>query len=152
MSTEGSLPRVYDAVNSHGNPDLWQRVHGHRPVHLVFFLLHRSHALLTRVRSLSSLLLFADVDCWSLGRSDGVAPVGALDAGPPLVLAGVHSGSGSFPTLLGETWTTTALPFMISSVHETMGRRSRRSGASRKCGPGRLWRQAQVGEPSSALL
>jgi hypothetical protein len=36
--TEGSRPRVYDAVNSHGRPDLRQRLHGHRPVHLVFFL------------------------------------------------------------------------------------------------------------------
>jgi hypothetical protein len=36
--TEGSRPLVYDAVNSHGSPDLRQRVHGHRPEHLVFFL------------------------------------------------------------------------------------------------------------------
>jgi len=37
--TEGSLPRVYDAVNSHGNPDRRQSAQGHLPVHLTFFLL-----------------------------------------------------------------------------------------------------------------
>jgi hypothetical protein len=36
--TEGNLPRVYEAVNSHGKPDRKQRAHGHRPEHLVFFL------------------------------------------------------------------------------------------------------------------
>jgi hypothetical protein len=40
--TEGNLPRVYDAVNSQGRPDRRQSVHGHRPVHRVFFLLHVS--------------------------------------------------------------------------------------------------------------
>lgn len=36
--TDGNLPRVYDAVNSHGSPALRHNAHGHLPVHLVFFL------------------------------------------------------------------------------------------------------------------
>ena len=35
---EGSLPLVYDAVNSHERPALRHNAHGHLPVHLVFFL------------------------------------------------------------------------------------------------------------------
>jgi hypothetical protein len=47
--TEGSRPRVYDAVNSHGNPDFKQSAQGHLPVHLTFFLVpvlanHYGHA------------------------------------------------------------------------------------------------------------
>ena len=36
--TDGSLPLVYAAVNSHGSPDFRHSVHGQRPVHRVFFL------------------------------------------------------------------------------------------------------------------
>lgn len=36
--TDGSLPLVYEAVNSHGWFDTRHRAHGQRPVHLVFFL------------------------------------------------------------------------------------------------------------------
>ena len=36
--TDGSLPRVYDAVNSQGRPDFRHNAHGHLPVHLTFFL------------------------------------------------------------------------------------------------------------------
>lgn len=57
--TDGSLPRVYDAVNSQGRPDFRHNAHGHLPVHLTFFFLHRSQALLTLLLSLSSLLLFS---------------------------------------------------------------------------------------------
>lgn len=43
--TEGRRPLVYEAVNSHGKPDLRHRVQGHLPVHRVFFLCVRlSHA------------------------------------------------------------------------------------------------------------
>jgi hypothetical protein len=40
--TEGSRPLVYEAVNSHGKPDLRHNAQGHRPEHLVFFLSHIS--------------------------------------------------------------------------------------------------------------
>jgi hypothetical protein len=36
--TEGSLPLVYEAVNSQGWFDTKHSAHGQRPVHLVFFL------------------------------------------------------------------------------------------------------------------
>jgi hypothetical protein len=36
--TDGRRPLVYDAVNSQGSPDLKHSAHGHRPLHLVFFL------------------------------------------------------------------------------------------------------------------
>lgn len=40
MMTEGTLPLVYAAVNSHGRLDTRQRAQGQRPVQRVFFL-HR---------------------------------------------------------------------------------------------------------------
>lgn len=36
--TDGSLPLVYEAVNSHGWFDAKHSAHGQRPVHRVFFL------------------------------------------------------------------------------------------------------------------
>lgn len=108
--TEGSRPRVYDAVNSHGNPDLRQSAQGHLPVHLTFFLflvlanpyihaaqhvhaefqqahfLHRSQALLTLLLSRSSLLLFIGGDF----GSSGLALAGVTVVTASIPLAGVH--------------------------------------------------------------
>lgn len=62
--TDGSLPRVYDAVNSQGRPDFRHNAHGHLPVHLTFFL----HGMLvgvlqstSRARWLSSSSLLTSV-------------------------------------------------------------------------------------------
>ena len=66
--TEGSLPRVYDAVNSHGNPDLKHSAQGHLPLHLVFFLSSRQNNMYHTCSNLT--LINGSVDAFGQALPD----------------------------------------------------------------------------------
>jgi hypothetical protein len=84
--TEGSRPLVYDAVNSHGSPELKQRAHGQRPVHLVFFLfaISLSHSALSNNKIVTTDSIA--VSCRTSAANSLLAPVARSTNSCPLLL------------------------------------------------------------------